>query len=38
MINDEYEAIGGVRTGTEIEVLRENLPQSHIDRHKSQIT
>jgi hypothetical protein len=38
MIDDECEAVGGMRIGRETEVLGENLSQSHFVRHKSHMT
>jgi hypothetical protein len=38
MIDDECEAIGGMRIGRGTEVLGENLPQRHFVHNKSHIT
>jgi hypothetical protein len=39
MIDDgDCVAIGGMKSGKETEVLRENLPQRHFVYHKSHMT
>jgi hypothetical protein len=38
MIDDEYEAVGGMRIGRETEILGGNLFQCHFGHHKSHMT
>jgi hypothetical protein len=38
MVDDEYEAFGGMRIGGEIAVLKENLPQCCSVHHKSHMS
>jgi hypothetical protein len=37
MVDGECGAVGGMRIGREIEVLRENLPQYHFVYHNSHM-